>query len=73
MAKEKEVKKEVKATLSVYLTNGAHLDVPVEFGKDPRDVAAFLANQGVWGAVKGAEEFFYPPSQIFRIRVRVAK
>ena len=56
MAKEKEVKKEVKvlSTLSVYLTNGAHLDIPVDSGKDPRDFAAFVANQGVWGAVKRA-------------------
>ena len=74
MAKEKEVKQEpkVKAILKVYLINGAHLDVPVESGVDPKDAAERLAEQGVWGAER-AEEFFYPPSQIFRVRVKLEK
>ena len=74
MAKEKEVKKESKAKslLKVYLLNGAHLDVPVDSHIDPRIAAEALAERGVWGAER-AEEFFYPPSQIFRIRVKVEK
>ena len=34
-SEEKEVKLRPKALLKVYLTNGAHFDIPVESGVDP--------------------------------------
>ena len=72
MAKEKEVKKEskVKATLKVYLANGAHFDIPVDPAVDPKDAAERLAEKGIWG-IDRSGEFFYPPSQLFRIRVKL--
>ena len=69
-AEEKEVKKRPKALLKVYLVNGAHFDIPVDPAVDPKDAAERLAEKGIWGAER-AGEFFYPPSQLFRIRIKL--
>ncbi len=66
---EKQEKPKPKALLKVYLVNGTHYDIEVPATLDPREEAEGLGKTGVWTVDRG-EAFYYPPSQIFRIRVK---
>jgi len=73
MAKESEKEKKeskIQALLKVYFINGQHCDVKV-VGSESYLKASVeeLGKVGVWSAERG-EFIYYPPHQIFRIRIK---
>ena len=57
------------ALLKVYLLNGQHIDIELnEKGPKSKIVAETIGETGVWAEERG-ERIYYPPHQIFRIRL----
>ncbi len=69
MAKEKEVNRKL---LKVYFLNGQHCDIELKEGDVPMEAAEHLGEVGVWARERD-EDIYYPPHQIFRIRIMKEK